>query len=188
MQMNHELTPTSTLEQIRPRLTQLTYALTKLENQLLAVTPTNELTNIQNQLNVALQQLDSFAKAIQNNKEVLNSTTVFPNAEFDTNSNILPNLLRKKLTPEVQSWISSTALIDFQDWDETILELVEYAESELEECIFTGHLTKNEIERGQSFPLLDQLDSAQHIDDNQDAAENSNINLITRFIYQGLDA
>lgn len=190
--MNTDLTPISTLEQIRPRLTQLTYSLAKLENQLLSLspsTPKSELTPIQNQLNVALQQLDSFARAIAANSEVLDTTTVFPNADFDTNTNLLPNLLRKKLTPEVESWISSASLVDFQNWDIPLHQLLEFTDSQLNTTIFTGYLTQEEIDRGETQPIFNNNNNNNDDGDpNSSTTDESNINLVTRFIYQGLDA
>lgn len=196
-------TPISTLEQIRPRLTQLTYSLAKLENQLISLspsTPKSELTPIYNQLNVALQQLDSFSRAIAANSEVLETTTVFPNADFDTNTNLLPNLLRKKLTPEVEAWIAAANLVDFQNWDPPLLELLQFADSQLNSTIFTGYLTSDEIQRGVTQPIVNN--DANNNNNENDSISNSksssssntatsdedNINLVTRFIYQGLDA
>lgn len=96
------------LEQLRPRLTQLTHSLRKLEESLRVLqysTSSGDLTTIQNQFNVILQQLASLSKTLQSCGSTLEVTTVFPNREFDTNSGLLSSLLRKKLTPEVQQWI-----------------------------------------------------------------------------------
>lgn len=107
--LNFEDTPVEDLEQLRPRLTQLTHSLRKLEESLrtLHYTPssTTDLTAIQNQFNVVLQQLASLSKTLQSHRETLQVTTVFPNREFNTMSGLLFNLLRKKLTPEVEDWI-----------------------------------------------------------------------------------
>ncbi|ODQ44819.1 hypothetical protein PICMEDRAFT_13478 [Pichia membranifaciens NRRL Y-2026] len=112
--LNFEDTPVEDLEQLRPRLTQLTHSLRKLEEALrvLHYTQSNaELTAIQNQFNVILQQLASLSRTLQAHKEILQVTNVFPNREFNTMSGLLFNLLRKKLTPEVEEWIKNATQI-----------------------------------------------------------------------------
>lgn len=112
-------TPVEDLEQIRPRLTQLTHTLRKLETSLrqLRYNPTPkgstsfvsatapEIVTIQNQFNVAIQQLASLSKTLQQRSNSLLHTVVYPNRDFDTMSPFLFTLLRKKLTPEVEEWI-----------------------------------------------------------------------------------
>ncbi|KAG0688146.1 mediator of RNA polymerase II transcription subunit 8 [Pichia californica] len=109
--LNYENTPVEDLEQLRPRLTQLTHSLKKIEEALrnlhYSQSSTIELTAIQNQFSVILQQLSSLSKTLQNHKERLSVTNVFPNREFNTMSGLLFNLLRKKLTPEVEEWLKT---------------------------------------------------------------------------------
>lgn len=240
--LNFEYTPVEDLEQLRPRLTQLTHSLRKIEESLKILNYTQysvlELTAIQNQFNIILQQLSSLSKTLQNYKEKLSVTTVFPNREFNTMSGLLFNLLRKKLTPEVEEWLKNAINIAtssssnsnsnssisppstsntngtintaaatthsinhktqsntletllFKD-DEFTDNLIEYAHESLEDYMFGGYLTKNELESGLKITDVLKNVKIEDLEPTQNSNLNSNSlseNEILRFIYQGLDS
>lgn len=246
--LNFEDTPVEDLEQLRPRLTQLTHSLRKLEEALriLHYTQSNaELTAIQNQFNVILQQLASLSRTLQAHKSVLEVTNVFPNREFNTMSGLLFNLLRKKLTPEVEEWMKNATQIAtahpppsaqsippptatstltqttintaaattnshlktptdtdaletllFKD-DQLTEEYAEFAHTSLEDYMFGGYLTKNEIDSG--LKVTDVLKNVKKEDLESPASSPSPATVssvspsfgekdLLRFIYQGLDS
>ncbi|KAG7691509.1 hypothetical protein KL949_002554 [Ogataea haglerorum] len=109
MSLNFDDVPVQNLEQLRPRLTQLTHSLRKLEDSMAASATLPNWSNLQNQYNVILSQLTSFSRTMDLNKDVLKHTNVYPNTEFDTTQfeGLLTTLLRKKHLPEVAEWIES---------------------------------------------------------------------------------
>jgi mediator of RNA polymerase II transcription subunit 8 len=245
--LNFEDTPIEDLEQLRPRLTQLTHSLRKLEETLRLLQFTNassELTTIQNQFNVILQQLASLAKTLQSRRSKLDITTVFPNREFDTMSPLLFTLLRKKLTPEVEDWIKSAELtsvpkslvqqqlpvtanslstqnsyntaaattnsvppesLDLLESlllkdDELTESIIEHAQESLEDYMFGGYLTKQELEQGMKVSDVLKDISKEDLESPSSTPPSTSITNSTstsmsipesnllRFIYQGLDS
>lgn len=245
--LNFEDTPVEDLEQLRPRLTQLTHSLRKLEESLRNLNYNQysvlELTAIQNQFNVILHQLSSLSKTLQNYKERLSVTTVFPNREFNTMSGLLFNLLRKKLTPEVEEWLKNATNIAtssdanltsnlnlnssisppstsntnttintaaatthslyklqsdtletllFKD-DEFTDNLIDYAHESLEDYMFGGYLTKNELESGLKITDVLKNIKMEDLEPSQNSNSNSTSNSFSEneilgFIYQGFDS
>lgn len=193
--LDHSATPADTLEQIRPRLLQLTQSLTKLEHHL--QNPKVDPTTLQNQYNVALQQLSSVTKTINQHQSILETTVVYPNREFNTLSPLLFTLLRKKLTPEVEAWIAdaqrqsdsppntatSTEAIaepSLHAFDNFVSDLIDHANESIDHYLFGGYLTKEEVESGINVKdvLPESIEDVKPMDESK----------ILGFIYQGLDS
>lgn len=179
--------PVVPLEQLRPRLTQLTHSLRKFEDSLRETQPLPNWTTVQNQFNVILSQLTSFAKALDQNRAVLESTTVFPNYEFDTTQHegLVTTLLRKKHLPEVDEWIDMTETVDQRTIDaddQMARQCYEAAVELLKEYVFGGYITKEEGERGVT---VDELFVKQEGVSKEEPLPEGEIN---RLIYQGLDS
>lgn len=202
------------LEQLRPRLSQLVQSLTKLEESIRSLPIPNEKTqidgnrsqiiSIQNQTAVIIQQLSSLAKTLNEWGPILDTIIVYPNEGFDVvnNVNLLLTLLRKKLSPEVEKWISDADLIarenDFMDTetllekdDEIINEIFEYVQESINNFVFTGYLTTDELDRGLHVNDVMKLDkttppltSSEIIPTTGELTQND----ILRFIHQGIDS
>lgn len=215
--------PIEDLEQIRPRLTQLVYSLNKLQDNLIQQSFQNSNKNtqisIQNQLNVIIQQLSSISKNLQLRKNNLSSITVFPNSQFNLMSGLQNSLLRTKFTPNVESWINSAKsdsvnnIIDntsnildesfFNLEDELTNSVSDYARDKLDDYIFGGYLTKNDIDNGLSVKdVLNEIE-VENGNKNENNTENKTENNIDsddedkelaiidngkleRFLYQGV--
>lgn len=257
--LSFEYTPVEDLEQLRPRLTQLTHSLRKLEEALATIKYNTSITSqsrsnvgqitngnfeliaIQNQFNVTLQQLASLSRTLQSHRGILEVTTVFPNREFNTMSGLLYSLLRKKLTPEVEEWIkdaqneamtttsgislvtppntaatattvnttaaTTNSISSVNDILETALfegdeitdNMIEFAHAALENYMFGGYLTKQEIDMG--VKVTDILKGVQREDLESPLVSPSppselsatsttalSENNLFGFIYQGLDS
>ncbi|ODV87983.1 hypothetical protein CANARDRAFT_189607, partial [[Candida] arabinofermentans NRRL YB-2248] len=149
--------PVQTLEQLRPRLTQLTHSLRKFEESMIQNPSLPNWSNLQNQFNVILSQLTSFSKTLDDNQSVLRSTNVYPNTEFDTTQfeGLLTTMLRKKHLPEVEEWINKTTDKEIGERElnadnEISAECTTLAEELLQEFVFGGYLTKDEIDSGKT--------------------------------------
>ncbi|KAH3668638.1 hypothetical protein OGAPHI_002392 [Ogataea philodendri] len=142
MSLNFDDVPVQKLEQLRPRLTQLTHSLRKLEDSMAANPTLPNWSNLQNQYNVILSQLTSFSKTMDLNKAVLKHTNAYPNTEFDTTQfeGLLTTLLRKKHLPEVEEWISTNrtdvSQQDLDNDDAVAHEYLQLTDQLLEEFVF----------------------------------------------------
>lgn len=200
--------PIDLLEQLRPRLANLNNTLKKLEISIINLnhSNTNDLISIQNQFNIALHQLSIISNFInESNSSILSITNVFPNNQFNPNSlPYLLNLLRKKLTPEVEDWISiendssppitsntndaTTNSISLEN-DQFLSKLeslndliINHATDSLDNYIFNGYLTIDEI--NNKTPINEVLNIKQS--DLDSTPIPSNESSLLKFIYQGL--
>ncbi|QPG75800.1 hypothetical protein FOA43_003162 [Brettanomyces nanus] len=186
--LNFQEVPILPLEQVRPRLTQLTHSLRKIEDMLRANQPLPNWTTVQNQFNVIMSQLNSFARTLDANRQPLESSDVFPNQEFDTTQHegLLTTLLRKKHLPEVDDWINSTEVVNEQiiaKDDEMTRKCLEIVEKSLQEYIFGGYITKEEGEKGVELEdIFEQKEQPVNTAKGLDEGD------MYRFIYQGLDS
>lgn len=167
---------------------------------------TKDLISIQNQFNIALHQLSIISNFInESNSSILSITNVFPNNQFNPNSlPYLLNLLRKKLTPEVEDWISiendssppitsntndaTTNSISLEN-DQFLSKLeslndliINHATDSLDNYIFNGYLTIDEI--NNKTPINEVLNIKQS--DLDSTPIPSNESSLLKFIYQGL--
>ncbi|GMM47368.1 hypothetical protein DAPK24_039430 [Pichia kluyveri] len=200
--------PIDLLEQLRPRLANLNNTLKKLEISIINLNHSNtkDLISIQNQFNIALHQLSIISNFInESNSSILSITNVFPNNQFNPNSlPYLLNLLRKKLTPEVEDWISiendssppitsntndaTTNSISLEN-DQFLSKLeslndliINHATDSLDNYIFNGYLTIDEI--NNKTPINEVLNIKQS--DLDSTPIPSNESSLLKFIYQGL--
>lgn len=196
------------MEQLRPRLANLNNTLKKLEISIINLNHSNtkDLISIQNQFNIALHQLSIISNFInESNSSILSITNVFPNNQFNPNSlPYLLNLLRKKLTPEVEDWISiendssppitsntndaTTNSISLEN-DQFLSKLeslndliINHATDSLDNYIFNGYLTIDEI--NNKTPINEVLNIKQS--DLDSTPIPSNESSLLKFIYQGL--
>ena len=200
--------PIDLLEQLRPRLANLNNTLKKLEISIINLNHSNtkDLISIQNQFNIALHQLSIISNFInESNSSILSITNVFPNNQFNPNSlPYLLNLLRKKLTPEVEDWINiendssppitsntndaTTNSISLEN-DQFLSKLeslndliINHATDSLDNYIFNGYLTIDEI--NNKTPINEVLNIKQS--DLDSTPIPSNESSLLKFIYQGL--
>ena len=200
--------PIDLLEQLRPRLANLNNTLKKLEISIINLNHSNtkDLISIQNQFNIALHQLSIISNFInESNSSILSITNVFPNNQFNPNSlPYLLNLLRKKLTPEVEDWINiendssppitsntndaTTNSISLEN-DQFLSKLeslndliINHATDSLDNYIFNGYLTIDEI--NNKTPINEVLNIKQS--DLDSSPIPSNESSLLKFIYQGL--
>lgn len=117
--------PFDSLESIRHRLNQVHLSLRKLADQ----TNHNRYTgkvklptyaSFQNQLGVLITQLNSILANLSSNVDVLKLTNVFPTPTFPTTQQegLVTTLLRKKVLPEVEEWISEAEKSEMVDNEE----------------------------------------------------------------------
>ncbi|VEU21233.1 DEKNAAC102177 [Brettanomyces naardenensis] len=187
--LNLQEVPVLPLEQVRPRLSQLTHSLRKLEDMLRASRPLPNWTTVQNQFNVILSQLTSFSRTLDANRDPLSSSDVYPNYDFDTTQHegLLTTLLRKKHLPEVDEWINSADVVDMETIrkdEEITRRCIEIVEQLLQNYVFGGYITKEEGEQGV------RLEDIFGKRGNEPPVEPKGLSEgdILRFVYQGLDS
>lgn len=201
------------LEQIRPRLSQLVHSLSKLEESIRTLpipkeinqidSNKSQIVSIQNQISVIIQQLSSLAKTLNEWGPVLDSIIVYPNSGFDVvnNVNLLLTLLRKKLSPEVEKWIKDADSIarenTFMDInslldrdDEIVNEIFEYAQESINNFVFTGYLTTDELDKGLQVSDVMKLNNNNNATPHSADSSTGDLtqNDILRFIHQGVDS
>lgn len=200
--------PIELLEQLRPRLVNLNNTLKKIEISIINLNHSNikDLISIQNQFNIALHQLSIISNFLNDsNSLILSITNVFPNNQFNPNSlTYLLNLLRKKLTPEVENWINiendssppitsntndaTTNSISLEN-NQFLLKIeslndliINHATDSLDNYIFNGYLTIDEI--NNKITINEVLNIPQSDIDLTPIP--SNESSLLKFIYQGL--
>lgn len=200
--------PIELLEQLRPRLVNLNNTLKKIEISIINLNHSNikDLISIQNQFNIALHQLSIISNFLNDsNSLILSITNVFPNNQFNPNSlTYLLNLLRKKLTPEVEDWINiendssppitsntndaTTNSISLEN-NQFLLKIeslndliINHATDSLDNYIFNGYLTIDEI--NNKITINEVLNIKQSDIDLTPIP--SNESSLLKFIYQGL--
>lgn len=199
------------LEQIRPRLSQLVQSLSKLEESIRTLpipteksqieTNKSQIVSIQNQTSVIIQQLSSLARTLNEWGPILDTIIVYPNADFDVanNVNLLLTLLRKKLSPEVEQWLSDAETVarenDFMDAntllekdDEIVNEMLDYVREAVDNFVFTGYLTAEELDKGLKVSEVMNTSSPPESSSPTPGTGELTQNDILRFIHQGVDA
>ncbi|RDW81399.1 RNA polymerase II mediator complex subunit MED8 [Aspergillus mulundensis] len=97
-----------TLEQSRQRLIQLTHSLGSLITSLNQSDPLPSWPSLQTQASIISNNLQSISTHLSENHELLRSISALPAPEFPTKThgNTLEQLLRTKLDPRVEDWVS----------------------------------------------------------------------------------
>ncbi|KAL2836573.1 mediator complex, subunit Med8 [Aspergillus pseudoustus] len=97
-----------TLEQSRQRLVQLTHSLASLITSLNQSDPLPSWSSLQSQASIISSNLLTLSTHLSENHELLRSISAYPAPEFPTKThgNMLEQLLRTKLDPRVQDWVS----------------------------------------------------------------------------------
>ncbi|CUS24475.1 LAQU0S16e02542g1_1 [Lachancea quebecensis] len=104
---NFSHVPAQALDAVRMRLAQLTHSQAKLKDEM-AKADLPQWHSLQAQVSIILTQLQSLTSTIHHFEETLDSTVVYPLANFPTTAHegLLTTLLRKKNIPEVDEWIN----------------------------------------------------------------------------------
>ncbi|KAL4864605.1 mediator complex, subunit Med8 [Aspergillus spectabilis] len=97
-----------TLEQTRQRLIQLTHSLGSLITSLNNSDPLPSWPSLQSQATIISSNLQSLSTHLSENHELLRSISAYPAPEFPTRTQgtTLEQLLRTKLDPRVEDWVS----------------------------------------------------------------------------------
>ncbi|KAL3466031.1 mediator of RNA polymerase II transcription subunit 8 [Aspergillus heterothallicus] len=97
-----------TLEQSRQRLVQLTHSLGSLITSLNQSDPLPSWPSLQSQASIISSNLLTLSTHLSENHELLRSISAYPAPEFPTKThgNTLEQLLRTKLDPRVEDWVS----------------------------------------------------------------------------------
>ncbi|KAL4885589.1 mediator complex, subunit Med8 [Aspergillus karnatakaensis] len=100
-----------TLEQSRQRLIQLTHSLGSLITSLNNSDPLPSWPSLQSQSSIISSNLQSLSTHLSENHELLRSISAYPAPEFPTKTHgtTLEQLLRTKLDPRVEEWVSRGA-------------------------------------------------------------------------------
>ncbi|KAI9776367.1 MAG: mediator of RNA polymerase II transcription subunit 8 [Peltula sp. TS41687] len=95
------------LEQTRQRLFQLTNSLGSLQHNLHTNDPLPSWTSLQSLATIISQNLLSISQHLNSHHDLFSSIGVYPLPEFPgrTQENLLGQLLRKKLEPNVEDWV-----------------------------------------------------------------------------------
>ncbi|SCU84888.1 LADA_0D04456g1_1 [Lachancea dasiensis] len=106
-EFNFQHVPAQALDAVRMRFAQLTHSLAKLKDEM-SRAELPQWYSLQAQVSVILTQLQSLTTTIHHFEELLDSTVVYPLANFPTTAHegLLTTLLRKKNNPEADAWIS----------------------------------------------------------------------------------
>ncbi|KAI9882902.1 MAG: hypothetical protein M1823_005341 [Watsoniomyces obsoletus] len=95
------------LEQTRQRLYQLTNSLASLQHHLQTNDPLPPWTSLQSLGSIISQHLLSVSQHLSTHQDLFSSTVVYPLPNFPgpTQESLLGQLLRKKLEPNVETWV-----------------------------------------------------------------------------------
>ncbi|SCU94931.1 LANO_0E08702g1_1 [Lachancea nothofagi CBS 11611] len=106
-EFNFQHVPAQALDAVRMRFAQLTHSLAKLKDEM-SRADLPQWYSLQAQVSVILTQLQSVTTTIHHFEELLDSTVVYPLANFPTTAHegLLTTLLRKKNIPETDAWIN----------------------------------------------------------------------------------
>ncbi|KAF7122438.1 hypothetical protein CNMCM5793_000463 [Aspergillus hiratsukae] len=97
-----------TLEQSRQRLVQLTRSLASLIGSLNQSDPLPSWTSLQSQASIISNNLLSISEHLTENRALLSSLVAYPGPSYPgrTQAQTLEQLLRTKLDPRVEDWVS----------------------------------------------------------------------------------
>ncbi|RMJ24919.1 hypothetical protein PHISP_04228, partial [Aspergillus sp. HF37] len=97
-----------TLEQSRQRLIQLTHSLGSLIASLNTTDPLPSWPSLQTQSNIISSNLQTLSSHLTENQDLFGSLVAYPAPTYPTQAhgNILEQLLRTKLDPKVEEWVS----------------------------------------------------------------------------------
>ncbi|KAF8856075.1 hypothetical protein BDZ45DRAFT_692066 [Acephala macrosclerotiorum] len=95
------------LDSTRQRLSQLAKTIQSLKVDFLRTSTVPEWTTIQAQSQLLGNNVNSVTELLHRNADLLNRTVVFPSTNFPgrTQEGLLTQLLRKKLEPQVETWV-----------------------------------------------------------------------------------
>ncbi|KAL9116719.1 MAG: hypothetical protein Q9187_006754 [Circinaria calcarea] len=95
------------LEQTRQRLSQLTNSLASLQRAITATDPLPPWPSLQSLATIIAQHLTSVSQHLSTHHDLFASMAVYPLPQFPgrTQENLLGQLLRKKLEPNVEDWV-----------------------------------------------------------------------------------
>ncbi|GMM29232.1 Med8 protein [Martiniozyma asiatica (nom. inval.)] len=188
MDNNSVLSP---LEQLRPRLAQLTFALRKIEEQIRMTPPplahvtadnSKPFNHLLTPLSLILSQLHSIEKLLQDYHYIFQSTSVYPNREFDVFKNVqLLSMLGKKLPDTVTKWMGEAEELGRNtviNKSDNIVQLLENDEKVVENYVEFAERIWEEFKE-----LLNE-DSGMEIDENNNADGYSEEDLL-RLLYMG---
>ncbi|KAJ5572062.1 hypothetical protein N7535_005722 [Penicillium sp. DV-2018c] len=96
------------LEQSRQRLVQLTHSLASLIGSLNRGDPLPPWTSLQSQASIISNNLTSVAEQLSDNRDLLSTLVAYPGPDYPgrTQASTLEQLLRTKLDPRVEDWVS----------------------------------------------------------------------------------
>lgn len=152
LNMGDSQIPYDLLESIRHRLNQVYVSLRKLADQI-RYHPTGKIrlpnyAHFVNQFQVLITQLNSIANTLHQDADVLSLTNVYPLPLFPTSQQegLLTTLLRKKVLPEVETWIDEAMKVP-DDYNEEYAQWCASKVLELrEDALFFGFNTLEELE------------------------------------------
>ncbi|KAJ5142836.1 uncharacterized protein N7515_001623 [Penicillium bovifimosum] len=96
------------LEQSRQRLVQLTHSLASLIGSLNQGDPLPPWTSLQSQASIISNNLTSVSEQLSDNRDLLSTLVAYPGPDYPgrTQAPTLEQLLRTKLDPRVEDWVS----------------------------------------------------------------------------------
>ncbi|MCJ1251175.1 mediator of RNA polymerase II transcription subunit 8 [Trapelia coarctata] len=146
------------LEQTRQRLSQLTHSLSSMQQRILQSDPLPPWSSLQSLAAIISQNLASVSQQLKTHHELFASMSVYPTHEFpgQTQEDVLGQLLRKKLEPNVQDWAAEARKIATEQTSSSGLE-----QSEFQELWSWAGLAANEQARKHTWGgnyTLDEID------------------------------
>ncbi|PBP17771.1 RNA polymerase II mediator complex component Med8 [Diplocarpon rosae] len=95
------------LEQLRQRLSQLTNNIASQKSDLIRSNPLPPWVSLQTSASILAGNIESLTNLMARHSELLNRMVVYPSTNYPgrTQEGILTQLLRKKLEPQVETWV-----------------------------------------------------------------------------------
>ncbi|KAI9055095.1 hypothetical protein LZ554_000060 [Drepanopeziza brunnea f. sp. 'monogermtubi'] len=95
------------LEQLRQRFFNLSNSIASLKKDVLRSNPLPPWSSLQTSASILASNIESITNLMSKNADLLNRTVVYPSPNFPgrTQEGILTQLLRKKMEPQVETWV-----------------------------------------------------------------------------------
>ncbi|EKD16857.1 RNA polymerase II mediator complex component Med8 [Drepanopeziza brunnea f. sp. 'multigermtubi' MB_m1] len=95
------------LEQLRQRFFNLANNIASLKQDVLRSNPLPPWSSLQTSASILASNIESITNLMSKNADLLNRTVVYPSTNFPgrTQEGILTQLLRKKMEPQVETWV-----------------------------------------------------------------------------------
>lgn len=95
------------LEQTRQRIFQLTKNIESLKGDVLRSNPLPQWSSLQTSASILASNIESLTSHMSKHSDLLNRTVVYPSTNYPgrTQEGVLTQLLRKKMEPQVETWV-----------------------------------------------------------------------------------